>query len=608
MKRLNRKQGKFRWENNVAFLMIMIFITTGIGMMIVVWNLPQVNHDLLLDAATLRTRYLDSVHISHNINSGPLLDEDEQLILSAAKDELNQFPVMIGIDDKNNQNSNWETIMHPGTEALVAIHGESYLKKSRRKPTPAQLAQLLSEVKPGQNNVNTNDGERSETTGIDEGYIRVPKFWDPPVYGVIADERELRGEKPPKDLPRDGVRRYLGNYGSRLMTPSEAKSIGSRIPSQDDGEETLETIFIAIASYRDWQCSKTIESAFLRARHPERLRVGVVDQIKFGKDEPCSKPPNGSCEENPNQPICIYKEQIDFLTIDASLSVGPVFARHLGHRLYRGEYFAAQIDAHVSFVEGWDDEIIGQWHTAKNEMAVLTAYVSTVEGHIDIKTGKRLSKARPIMCESDFEGNGNMKHLQHGQQPEGIPYIHDMPTIEPFFGAGFSFSRGHFVVNVPYDQRLPWVFQGEEISIGLRGFSYGYDFYTAELQACYHFYGRKKAPPLFWENAKTYQGAAHLGMNRLNSIIHMQPESEKNQQWIHTDELKYGIGQVRQVDVFFETFGIHIASQTVEHHLCTFVGRPMQQKFIPHLRTNGMGINYAELSDFKFVDPRPTER
>ena len=33
------------------------------------------------------------------------------------------------------------------------------------------------------------------------------------------------------------------------------------------------------------------------------------------------------------------------------------------------------------------------------------------------------------------------------------------------------FGRGHFVVNVPYDQHLPWIFQGEEISIGLRGFS-----------------------------------------------------------------------------------------------------------------------------------------
>ena len=120
----------------------------------------------------------------------------------------------------------------------------------------------------------------------------------------------------------------------------------------------------------------------------------------------------------------------DFSLTLSCLCFRPVFARHLGHRLYRGEYFAVQSDAHVAFVLNWDDEIIGQWHTAKNEMAILTAYVSGVENHIDVKTGKRTSKARPIMCESDFEGSGKMKHLRHGQQPEGTPYIHDMPTSE----------------------------------------------------------------------------------------------------------------------------------------------------------------------------------
>ena len=110
----------------------------------------------------------------------------------------------------------------------------------------------------------------------------------------------------------------------------------------------------------------------------------------------------------------------------------------------------------------------------------------------------------------------------------------------------------------------------------------------------------------FWENEETYKGAGYLGMNRLNSIIHMQPDSEKDKQWIRTDETRYGLGQVRDTSLFFETFGIHVDSQTVEHHLCTFVGKPMQKKFIPYLRPNGMGIDYDKL-DFKFVDPRKND-
>jgi hypothetical protein len=68
------------------------------------------------------------------------------------------------------------------------------------------------------------------------------------------------------------------------------------------------------------------------------------------------------------------------------------------------------------------------------------------------------------MCVSDFEGKGASKHLRHGQQPEGRPGITGQPTLHPFWAAGFSFARGHFVIQVPYDQYLPMVFQGEPIN------------------------------------------------------------------------------------------------------------------------------------------------
>ena len=42
--------------------------------------------------------------------------------------------------------------------------------------------------------------------------------------------------------------------------------------------------------------------------------------------------------------------------------------------------------------------------------------------------------------------------------------------------AGFSLARGHFVVQVPYDQFNPWSFR----EIALRIFTNGYDYYAAE--------------------------------------------------------------------------------------------------------------------------------
>jgi hypothetical protein len=364
----------------------------------------------------------------------------EQQILLEARDELDKFPLSVGIDDNN---PDWEWILHPGTEAQKYVHGESFTHKKR---TATDVAKMLMNKKSIPDN---KEQEDSTEFSVEKGYMRVPKFWDPQPFGEIADLREQYDPSIINNIG-DGVRRYLGNFGQRLMTSQEAKSIGSHVKN---GDELLETIFITVASYRDWQCSSTVESAFSRATHPERVRVAVVDQI-HESDKPCSVPPGGSCDENPHQATCRYRDQIDYLTVDSGLSVGPVFARHLGHRLYRGEYFAMQSDAHITFVKGWDNEIIEQWHSANNEMAVLSTYLSGVEGHINEETGERISKSRPIMCDSDFEGAGEYKHLRHGQQPEGVPYIHDTPMLNPYWAAGFSFGRGHFVVNVPYDQHL----------------------------------------------------------------------------------------------------------------------------------------------------------
>lgn len=150
------------------------------------------------------------------------------------------------------------------------------------------------------------------------------------------------------------------------------------------------------------------------------------------------------------------------------------------------------------------------------------------------------------------------------------------------------------------------VFQGEEISIGLRGFTYGYDYYAAERSVCFHMYAigvnaeKRSKVKLFWENSNRYPGAAGRAMKRLNGIIGMP--NTPDEVYDHTEEFKYGLGKVRTTEKFFKTFGIHTETKTVEQHLCTFVGKPMQKVFIPHLRPDGMGIDYSKI-DYAFVDP-----
>lgn len=420
------------------------------------------------------------------------------------------------------------------------------------------------------------------------GKMRVPKFWKPVAYG----------EK--------GVRGFLGEDGKRLITPEEAKAIGSFDPATG-----RETIYVSVASYRDWECQPTVEDMFLRAEHPERLRVAIIDQrAENDSVQPCAVPEK-PCSEDPSQTLCRFHHLIDRYEVPAHLSVGPVFARHLANRMYRGEYFAMQVDSHVRFIRNWDSDIISQWESAKNEMGVLSVYLSDIIGSIDPVTFENHHPARPIMCKTDYEGNGKMRHLRHGQQPEGVPGIHGEPTLHPFWAAGFSFARGHFTVQVPYDQYQPMVFQGEEIFMGLRGFTYGYDYYAPETSVAFHMYAikenkeKRKKIKLFWENEKMYPGSAVEGMKRLNGIIGMGDPDDVDK-YYKGDEHFYGLGNARPKEKFFQLYGIHTDTKMVEDHLCTYVGKPMMQKFKPYLRADRMGIDFTDL-DFEWKDPKPKE-
>lgn len=257
--------------------------------------------------------------------------------------------------------------------------------------------------------------------------MKVPKFWSAPVHQ------------------------------NKLMTRETAMKIGScSVPDAsgshnrgDDCPVDQRTIHVAIASYRDFECRSTVESIFNRAKHPERIRVGVVDQIVNGEDPICNAPIK-PCAEDPSQALCKYASQVDVYEMAAELSVGPVFARHIGYRLYRGEYYATQSDAHVTYTIGWDVDIIQQLQDTGNEMAVLSTYLTDVQGSIS-PDGKSLRNTRPIMCNTKYEGGAQGMHLRHGSQPECIPVIRGVSQLQPWWAAGYSFSRGHFVVNVPYD-------------------------------------------------------------------------------------------------------------------------------------------------------------
>jgi [Skp1-protein]-hydroxyproline N-acetylglucosaminyltransferase len=417
----------------------------------------------------------------------------------------------------------------------------------------------------------------------------VPKFWSPPMIRTTINSSS-------RFLSRDT---YMQIGSCRVPDARGKYARGADCPTHQ------RTMFVMIASYRDFQCRETVESLFARASYPDRLRVGIVDQLLRG-DPHCNAPVE-SCEANPNQVPCARANQIHVVTMDAADAVGPVPARHVGHRMYRGEYYAVQSDAHVAFVKGWDMSLILELESTGNEMAVLSTYLSDVVGAMD-EDGYSTKVARPIMCNSYWQEALGSQHVHHSTQPECVPAVTGTPQLHPWWSAGFSFSRGHFIVNVPYDLYQPMVFSGEEMSIAIRGWTMGYDYYTPEKSVAFHYYqdsaevkAKRGKVPTFWENAERYRGAGVKGMRRLLGIVHMLP-ADTDSTYDRTDESIYGLGNVRTPEKLMRILGINVKQHTMQGHLCQFVRLgSMHNLFTKHLRDDGMGIDYDAI-DYKWVD------
>lgn len=180
------------------------------------------------------------------------------------------------------------------------------------------------------------------------------------------------------------------------------------------------TILLLFTSYRDFQCPESVRNAFMRAAHPERLMVAIVDQIVTG-DVPCYQPPSCSGgSETADRVMCAHYERVRSYRMNAKHATGPTFARHIGHRMYRGEAFVMQVDSHVEFVAGWDEDILQQWRQTRNEYAVLTTYMTDLTNAIDPSTNRSRMRTRPIMCNSNFESGQGGRYLRHGSQPEEV--------------------------------------------------------------------------------------------------------------------------------------------------------------------------------------------
>ena len=298
------------------------------------------------------------------------------------------------------------------------------------------------------------------------------------------------------------------------------------------------TIFIQIASYRDPQLIPTIDNCIAKAKYPDRLKFCIAWQ--HGDEEDISK----------------YKNDKRFIILDIPYkeAKGACWARNQIQQHYKGEDYTLQLDSHHRFVENWDEEcitMIKRLQKKGHKKPLLTGYISSFDPDNDpaarINIPWKMNFDRFIPEGAIFflpASIDNFKEL-------------DYPIPARFYSAHFCFTLGQFCKEVPHDPE--YYFHGEEISIAVRAYTWGYDLFHPHKVVAWHEYTRKGRTKQ-WDDDKDWVAKNNHCHLRNRKLFEMDGEKRD------IDFGPYGFGSVRTLDDYERYAGVCFKKRAIQKY------------------------------------------
>ena len=300
-------------------------------------------------------------------------------------------------------------------------------------------------------------------------------------------------------------------------------------------------IFIQIASYRDPQLVPTLKDCISKAKYPENLIFSIAWQ--HSKDDSWD-----------NLDEFMGDARFKIIDIDYRESKGACWARNTLQKQYDGEKYTLQIDSHHRFVENWDEEIINMYENLRSkghDKPLLTSYISSFDPDNDpagrIMVPWKMNFDRFIPEGAIFFLPASIDN--HKQLTEPIP--------ARFYSAHFAFTTGQFVKEVPHDPE--YYFHGEEISIAVRAYTWGYDLFHPHKIIAWHEYTRKGRTKQ-WDDDKTW------GTKNSNSHLRNRKLFEMDGLVKDIDFGVYDFGKVRTLEDYERYAGVSFKKRAVQKY------------------------------------------
>lgn len=245
----------------------------------------------------------------------------------------------------------------------------------------------------------------------------------------------------------------------------------------------METIFIGIAAYNEEDLIDTVQTALEKAKHPERVYLGVVSHYPKGDF------PDLSAFAN-----------TQVIHVSETIGLGLGVTRNLAASLYNGEDYYLQIDAHTVFKQNWDSILIDAYKSLTNvaDKPIISTYVPHY--HRDRVTSQKLTMAKDELWEKDYtpwtlvtkshpdaigmEDKDTYYKFAYGIEALDSPGAKNADFSvnnyeEQYFISGhFLFTSALFLQEVKYDPLLAY---HEENVIAMLAWTRGYRIFNANI-------------------------------------------------------------------------------------------------------------------------------
>ncbi len=326
-------------------------------------------------------------------------------------------------------------------------------------------------------------------------------------------------------------------------------------PHRDD------RIFVEIAAYREPDCQNTVRELFDMARYPDRISVGICWQFVPEEDDDCFK-------------ITFPPEQVRTVEFHAEKSKGVQWARHETDKLWRGEEYRLQIDAHMRFVQDWDTKMFACLDQCPSSKPLLSIYPLGFRRPRDLDRDAIIGmQARRFNDYGILKFIGARRSMDLGNEP---------PVPNAFAAGGFLFGSTRTITEVPYDPNL---YFGEEISMSVRLWTHGWDLFCPNEILIYHDYAGTPAPgerkrAKHWSDNRNWKKMHTGAMARVRHLLGMEVISDPE---LIKDLDKYPLGTERTLKDYEAFSGVNFRART-------FTVNARKGRFGDHARPDGMGI------------------